>query len=189
MRQLQRALKNIDPEFRKHLLREAKAPAEPVRQNIITAIGRVTPNSGLTRGRLNWNNSLDAKGKKHKPTDVKIQFRTASSGKSDRTTLVRVRVASPAVVFADMAGRSGTYINSGYRGSGRTRKYQWRSPSGDIISRSHKVNGQIEGIFKKLGRKASRFVWPAAEKSIPQVQSEIEKVIDKYIDIVNRKGI
>lgn len=189
IRTLQRALKAIDPKLRTQLLRDAKKPAKPVQQNIIQAIGKVTPNSGLQRGRLNWNGSVDAKGKTHKPTDVKIQFRTSSNGRSKETTLVRVRAASPAVTFADMAGRSGNYINAGYRGSGRTRPYLWRTRSGDQIQRTHQVNGQIEGIFKKLGRKASRFIWPAAEQSIPQARNEIDQVVQKYIDIANRKGI
>lgn len=189
IRTLQRALKNIDPKLRRELLREAKKPAKPVQQSVIAAIGKVTPNSGLQRGRLNWNGSIDAKGKSHKPTDVKINFRTQSNGRSKETTLVRVRAASPAVTFADMAGRSGKYIDAGYKGSGRTRPYAWRSPSGVYIQRTHAVRGQIEGIFRKLGRKASRFIWPAAERSIPQARNEIDQVIQKYIDIVNRKGI
>lgn len=189
IRQLQRALKNIDPNLRKQLLREAKAPAKPVQQSVIKAIQKVEPNSGLLRGRLNWNASVDAKGKTHKPTDVKIQFRTASSGKSAETTLVKVRAASPAVVFADMAGRSGKYIDAGYKGTGRTREYIWRAPNGELMKRTHAVNGQIEGVFKKLGRKASRFIWPAAEQSIPAARNEIDQVIQKFIDIANRKGI
>jgi hypothetical protein len=189
IRKLQRALKDIDPKLRTELLREAKRPAKPVRESVIKGIQKVTPNSGLTRGRLNWNASVDAKGKTHKATDVRIQFRTASSGKSKETTLVRVRALSPAVVFADMAGKSGRFIDKGYQGTGRTREYQWRAPNGQIMKRTHAVNGQVEGIFKKLGRNASRFIWPAAEQSIPQARNEIDLVVQKYIDIANRKGI
>ena len=189
IRNLQRALKAIDPKLRTQLLREAKAPARPVQQQVVQAIQKVTPISGLTQGRLNWNGSVDSKGKTHKPTNVKIQFRTSSSGKSDKTTLVRVRAASPAVTFVDMAGRSGKYLNAGYRGTGRTRPYLWRSPSGEIQQRTHRVNGQIGGIFKEYGRKASRFIWPAAEQSIPEARNQVDKVLQKFIDIVNRKGI
>lgn len=189
IRELQKRLKSIDPKLRTELLRNAKKPAEAIVSQVKPAINAVTPLSGMTRGRLNWNASVDAKGKTHKKDDVKIQFRTRSTGKSNTTSLVRVRVGSPAVVMADMAGKSGTYVNKGYRGTGYTREYNYRLRNGETTTRRHKVNGQGEKMIQNLGGKASRYIWPAAERSIPAVRAQVEAVLRNAFDQINRKGL
>jgi len=184
IRELQRRLKSIDPELRRILVRDSKDAAKPVQSAIKSAIAGVTPLSGMTRGRLNWNSSIDAKGKAHSAQDVKIQFRTRSSGRSDTTSLVRVRVGSPAVVMADMAGRSGRFLDAGYKGTGRTKEYPYKGGS-----RTHRVNGQGRAMIKNLGGSASRYVWPAAEQSIPAVKAQIEQVLARAYQVINRKGL
>jgi hypothetical protein len=183
IRELQRRLKAIDPAFRKALLRQAKESAKPVQKAIKDRLGSVTPPSGMERGRLNWNASTDAKGRVHSPTDVKIEFRTKSSGSRLVTSLVRVRAASPAVAMADMAGRSGRFIDSGYKGTGRTKMYKWKN-----TERMHRVNGQGRALIRALGGKASRFVYPAAEASLPQAMREVDKVVSDFAKLVNMKG-
>ena len=189
IRELQKRLKSIDPKLRTELLRNAKKPAEAIISEVRPAINAVQPLSGMTRGRLNWNASVDAKGKIHKADDLKIQFRTRSTGKSNVTSLVRVKVGSPAVTMADMAGRSGRWVNKGYKGTGYTREYYYRLRNGDSIKRRHKVNGQGEKMIQNLGGNASRYVWPAAEKSIPAVRAQIEAVLRNAFDQINRKGL
>lgn len=198
MRNLQRALKNLDPNLRKALLREAKAPAKPVQSAIKSAIPAVAPMSGMTRGRLSWSNSVDSKGRAHNPKDVKIQFRTSSSGKSKVTSLVRVAVKSPAVVFADMAGKTERYMGAGYKGSGVTRPYPYKGGTrvhrvdGNGVkkpNRRYKYSRQGDALLAALGGKASRYVWPAAERAVPQVTQQIDVVINKFISIVNQKGL
>lgn len=184
IRELQRRLKRIDPAFRRQLLREAKKPAKPIQQAVKNRLASVEPPSGLTRGRLNWNASTDAKGRVHPPTDVKIEFRTKSSGSRMFTSLVRVRAASPAVAMADMAGKSERYIDAGYKGTGRTRQYQWK---GGV--RTHRVNGQGRALIRALGGKASRFVYPSAEDSLPQAMREVDKVVSDFAKLVNMKGL
>jgi len=183
IRELQRRLKRIDPEFRKALLREAKKPAKPIQAAIKNRLASVTPPSGLTQGRLNWNASTDAKGRVHPPTDVKIEFRTKSSGSRTVTSLVRIRAASPAVAMADMAGRSGRFIDAGYKGTGRTRMYKWKN-----TERMHTVNGQGRALIRRLGGKASRFVYPAAEQSLPEAMRKVDKVVSDFAKLVNMKG-
>lgn len=184
IRELQKRLKSIDPKLRTQLLRDAKAPAQAIVSKVKPAINAVTPLSGMTRGRLNWNSSIDAKGKAHKPDDVKIQFRTRSTGRSNTTTLVRVKVGSPAVVMADMAGRSNRFLDAGYKGTGVTREYPYKGGS-----RRHRVNGQGRKMIEKLGGSASRYVWPAAEQSIPAVKAQIEQVLARAYQTMNRKGL
>jgi len=186
IRALQKRLKEIEPTLRTQLVRDAKAVAvEPIKQ-IKTAIGKVTPNSGMLRpgARLNWNNAIDAKGRSHNALDVKPQFRTSMSGRSDTTSLVRIKVGNPAVSLADMGGRSGRYANKGYQESGYTRPYKWKG-----TTRSHKLNGQFRGVEEKVGNSPSRFIWPAAESSIPAAREAIEKILRDAYARINSKGI
>lgn len=184
IRELQRRLKSIDPKLRTQLVRDAKEAGKPVQLAVKSAIAGVTPLSGMTRGRLNWNKSIDAKGKSHKADDVKLQFRTRSSGRSDTTSLVRVRVASPAVVMADMAGKSGRFIDAGYRGTGMTREYPYKGGT-----RKHRVNGQGRALIRNLGGSASRYVWPAAESRIGATKTAIEAILRRAYNDLNRKGL
>lgn len=198
VRELQSRLKALNPELRRELLREAKEPAKPIQSAIKSAIPAVTPLSGMTQGRLSWSSSRDGKGKSHNPKDVRIEFRTASSGKSNVTSLVRVRVASPAVVFADMAGKSGRFMGAGYKGTGRTKPYAYKGGE-----RSHRVDGrgkkkpghdykfarQGDALLKGLGGSASRYVWPAAERSIPAAREAVDRVLTKFAQKLNRKGL
>lgn len=186
IRELQKRLKAIDPKLRTALVRDSKKAAAPTVSAIKSAIGSVTPNSGMLRpgARLNWNNAIDGKGRVHNALDVKPQFRTSSSGRSDTTNLVRVKVGNPAVTLADMGGRSGRYVNAGYKGSGFTREYSYKGGT-----RRHRVNGQFRGIETKIGGSASRFVYPAAEKSLGQVRQAIEKILRDAYTTINSKGI
>lgn len=184
IRELQRRLKSIDPKLRTQLVRDAKEAGKPVQSAVKSAIAGVTPLSGMTRGRLNWNSSIDAKGIAHPAQDVKLQFRTRSTGRSNVTSLVRVRVGSPAVVMADMAGRSGRFLDAGYKGSGRTREYPYKGGS-----RTHRVNGQGRAMIRNLGGSASRYVWPAADGQLPAVKTRIEAILRKAYSDINRKGL
>ena len=185
IRRLQKRLRDIDPMLRTQLLRDVKKVAVPTVDAVKEAIARVQPNSGMLRpgARLNWNNALDAKGRSHKALDVKPMFRTAMSGRSTVTNLVTVKSGNPAVTLADMGGRSGRYRNAGYKGSGRTRPYAYKGKT-----RDHKVNGQFRGIEEKIGNSPSRFIWPAAEKSIPAAREAIEKILRDAFTRINSKG-
>lgn len=198
IRELQRSLKSIDPKLRTYLVRDAKKAGEPVQLAVKSAIRQITPLSGLTQGRLNFNASVDAKGKTHKADDVKLQFRTRSTGRSDTTSLVSVRVQSPAVVMMDMAGKSGRSMGRGYKGSGMTREYPYkggtrkhRVDGGGIKkpNRNYKFTTQGHALLANLGGNASRYAWPAALDKIPAVRKEIELILEKAYTEINRKGL
>lgn len=186
VRELQKRLKAIDPTLRTQLVRDAKKVADQPITQIKSAIAKVTPNSGMLRpgARLNWNNAIDGKGRAHGALDVKPQFRTSASGRSDTTSLVRIKVGNPAVALADMGGRSGRYINAGYKGSGYTREYPYKGGT-----RKHKVNGQFKGIEGKISGSPSRFIWPAAENAIPAARAAIEKILRDAYTRINAKGL
>ena len=184
VRAMQKRLKEIDKDLRKQLLREAKAPAVPIQKAVKAAIPASSP-LGRSRpsvnGRMVWGGPT-ARGTKTPANTVKIQFRTAGSKTTDVTSLVALKVTSPLTIISDMAGSSKNFMNAGYKGSGVTREYNV-SRGGVTFKRKHSLAGQGYGMLKKLGGKASRYVWPAAESKIPQARLEIQKVLDRFTKI------
>jgi hypothetical protein len=183
VRQLQRALKNIEPTLRTQLVRDVKAIGKPLQMDIKSAIGQVTPLSGMIgNSRISWGGT--------RPADsTAIQFRTQAGGKSLTTSLLRVKVNSPATVLADMAGRSKRYVGSGYRGSGYTREFERNGVS--MRRRTTREAGLkfIENLDSKLGKSASRFVWPSAEGALPAIRQAVDRRLKEAFDLINRKGI
>lgn len=180
IRAVQKRLKAIEPGLRAELIREAKKPAKPIADAIKKRLATIEPLSGMHRGRLNWYASKNSKGQVFKPDTVRVAFRTKSSGYSKITTLVSVRAMSPAVAFADMAGRSGRYIGAGYKGSGYTREYAWKN-----TRRRHRVTSQGEKLIANLGGGASRYVWPSVDA---EGRESAIRVIDKVVDYYIKKA-
>lgn len=178
IRELQKRLKAIEPRLRTELVRDAKKVAKPLESDIKNAIGNVTPLSGMLKdtGRLGWGNGVAA-------NKTQIQFRTASGGKSLTTSLVRVKVASPGTVLADMAGRSGRYIGEGRRNDNASASTRRRNAS--------KAKGEafVRSLNEKLGHSASRFIWPAADRSRDMVRISIETVLRDAYNKINQKGL
>jgi hypothetical protein len=188
VRLLQKRLREIDPELRKQLVRDAKAVGKKAQSIIKPAIPPTAPLSGMmkSQGSFGWN-TQSYKGKPIPANTTQVRFRTSSGGQAKITSLVSVRVPAPMTVIADMAGRSGTYVGKGYKGSGYSRTYTDRW--GNL--RRHRLNGQGENLIEVLeargGGRGSRFLWPAIEREIPALKAEVQKIINDYIVIVNRK--
>ena len=181
-RALQKRLMEIDPDLRKQLMREAKAVGRVAESAIKSAIPTVSPlratNSG---GRMSWDHQVTGKGQSVAANKTMVQFRTSRSSSIAVTSLVSVKVMAPMTVVADIAGRSGNAIGRGYRGSGYTRPFM---RNGVMVTM--RLNGQGEGMIKKLGSKGSRYAWPAIEQDKARLESEVRVVLEKYIAIANR---
>jgi len=88
-----------------------------------------------------------------KPNDVRIVYRASSKRNAGLvTSLVSVNVGSAVVVMSDMAGK--------------------RNPMGR--------NARGAAMIRNLGRKPSRYAWPAAEEALPGAQGKIKNIIDGY---------
>jgi hypothetical protein len=88
-----------------------------------------------------------------KPDDVRIVYRAGSKRNAGMvTSLVSVNVGSPVVSMIDMAGKT---------------RPLGRKPVGGIM-------------ISRLGRKPSRYVWPAAEEALPAVEGKIKRIIADY---------
>ena len=88
-----------------------------------------------------------------KPNDVRIVYRAGSKRNAGMvTSLVSVNVGSAVVSMIDMAGKA--------------------RPMGKTLSGG--------SMIRHLGRKPSRYVWPAAEEALPAVEGKIKRIIDDY---------
>lgn len=172
VRELHRRLDAIDPALKKAMVKDAKLAAKPLQTGIRTAIPSVSPLSGFENsGRLGYGVGKPAKS-------VTVSYRTGRSKNTAITSLLSVKVNSPAVALMDYAGRKP-------RGPVRqvTRPYAYRGGT-----RSHRVNGQGEAMIDKLNmmRRASRFAWPAAERALPAVQAQVKGILDRASQRISR---
>lgn len=179
VRELQKRLKAIEPRLRTELVRDVKKVAKPLESDIKSAIADVEPLSGMLKdkGRLGWGNGVAA-------NKTQIQFRTSAGSKSLTTSLVRVKVASPGTVLADMAGRSGRYVGQGRRNDNSTPSLKRRNAN------RNKGEAFIRSLNENVGDgSASRFIWPAAERSRDMVRISIETVLRVAYNRINQKGL
>lgn len=197
IRKLQRDLKDIEPKLRTQFMREVKVIGKEPQKAIRNAIPTSPPLSGLDpngRGRnakIQWGKvTKGAKSGGAKSTT--IRFRTQAGGKSLTTTLLGIRVNSPATSIADMAGRSGRSIGAGYRNSGFSkpmrRTYADGSQSLQFRRRATRTQGEafIRNLNSRIGNRPSRMAWKAVEKSLPRLSRDVQFVIDKWSIIASR---
>lgn len=178
VRELQKRMKAIEPRLRTEFVRQVKSIGRPLESQIKTAIGTIEPLSGMRKdtGRLGWGVGVA-------PDKTLIQFRTSMGGKSLTTSLLRIKVQSPATVLADMAGRSGRFIGQGRRNDNSSASEKRRN--------ANPAKGQafIRSLNEKNGKSASRRIWPAAEQSLPAVRREVEQVLANAFRYFNMKGL
>lgn len=202
-------LNTIDPTLVKGMKAEFKRIAQPVADEVKSAVAQVDKTGPLgprknlrlggarpgfdNAGRLAWGRKAKLNGAKPFPADstlTQIAPRYKRRNMKYRA-IARVRTRSAGTGLADMAGRSGRYVNS----KALTRPYKINLFGKGIVTRDHRINNQgkrlIEnlnsGASGKLKSSASRYIWPAAEKATPKFQSEAKAVLEKNYDIINRR--
>jgi hypothetical protein len=102
---------------------------------------------------------------------------------ADVHPLVQIQVKSPkgaaGLLVADMAGR----------GSGKGRRASTMSAEitkEGVAAYRYRKNGQGQAMIRALSRKASRFVYPGVERSIPSMSLKTLAVLERYAAKVNR---
>ena len=192
-RQLSNELGKLDAELRKEFYRGSKDIAKPVQVAIKAAIPSRAPLRGMQKakggipGRLTWGTGKPAKS----ATIVAMRPGAATKGKRSRIGVVKVVVKSPATIMADMAGKSRKYVNK----KTRTEPYAYtRTLVGKYGSvrrlrtvRTHKINGQGNAMIDKLGAQASRFVYPGAEKAMPDAVRAMDDHLQKAIATIEKE--
>lgn len=188
IRAINKALIEINPQLRTQFMRDAKAIGQEGASIVKPALPSSAPLSGMdTRGNYGWNNQMTKKGRVP-ATRVSVSFKT-SQGKDARfmglqtTSLVSVRAVAPMTAITDIAGRSGSWVGKGNKGSGYSKPYKDRY--GNI--RIHKLNGQGQAMIAGLGGRGSRYAWPAFESSQGRLSNSVLAVVEKYSAIANRK--
>ena len=188
IKQMKRKLNKIEPGLRNEFVKEIKAVGRDAAKPIKKAIKEVTPLSGMIghSGKTAWGVG--------KPIDsTTIRSRLRSGGKTMTTSLVAIRLNSPALNILDMAGRSGRSVGKGKRNSGYTPVVR-RTADGGLVAYARRTPAeagqkfitnlnQAAGIVK---RAASRIAWPSIEKDLPRVEKDIDKVVLRYYRRANR---
>ena len=194
-----RELRKIEPTLAKQVRKDFRKIAAPVQKGVKNSIPATAPLSGMVTpiGRLSWGRGKPAK---NATIDTRLPRKNSLTG-----TLVKIRVGSAATVLADMAGRTGSWINAKpmagatknnegvYMTSARSGnkiirgyRYTYHTKRGPVIGgRVHRIKNQGRGLIAKLGKKASRYAWPGAEAALPQARSEMRKVLEDAYTIVN----
>ena len=193
IRRAERMLRDLDKDYVQEFRKDIKSIAKPIQQSIksgITYTKMSPPLSGMRQvhfGRLAWGTDYAPSGApRPKPIKSALIQRTPQKAiKRGTRSIVRVVVGSPGTVLADMAG-SGNMRKS-IRGQ-ITREYDYMYKDGPG-KRRHRVTTQGEALVDNLavryGRKASRFVWPAAAQASGKTRKELERVINKYNERLN----
>lgn len=159
-------LKKTDAEIYKSMVTNLDTVTASMRQGIQNNIPSIAPLSGFVhKGRTKW-----PTGK----VNVKTNIRRGRSRRGGKEAVIRIIVKNAAVEIADMAGAKNDF------GYGKlTRDYKYKGGT-----RRHTVNGQgaaMTGALNLIG-KASRFVWPAADRYRDTVSVEVEKVLQDAIN-------
>ena len=181
LRQLNRALTDIDPELRKAVGKDIKSAVRPTATRILSRIPSTAPLSGMANsGRLGYS----------KPR-VGV-YATPGGGRGS--------IARIAIFGSDPARRGGFKMadRAGTRGkfSGIRREHTRQTPSGIVrVRKSRSRSGRVlaERLSQKYplsaGGKGGRFAWQNFMKERPFLINQVLRIIDRYVDTVNRKGL
>jgi hypothetical protein len=171
-------MKEVEPRLRTEFMRDVKKIGLPIESKIKTGIGSIEPLSGMLtdRGRLGWGNG-------YAPQKTTVQFTTSMGGRSLTTTLLRIKVWSPAVIITDMAGRSGKSIGKGRRNDNASPSIRRRNAN------IKKGETFISSLNREIGGRASRIIYPAAESSLPKLTADTDRVLKDAMRRYNMRGI
>lgn len=179
-------MRQVEPELVKALRKRYRQIGRPLVKGIKDAIPTNAPLSGMVTkvGRLSWSRTMN-QNTAIKSVVIRDRKR-APRGKYPVVGLVQAVVRAAPVTLADMAGRSGAYINS----RAVTREYDYtyhRGGAAVLGRRKHRINGQGRAMINALGGRGSRYVYPGAEKSLPQVKLETQIAINDAVKNINEK--
>lgn len=194
---VQKQLKELDNDYYKEFRREAKFLAKPLQKEIKREISRAgtrsnPPLSGMTQvnfGRVAWGTTYSPAGySKPKPANSALIELPPQrkANRAGRRSIVRVVVGSPGTVLADMAGSSNRFTQR----YAVTRPYEYTFNIGGqkfYGIRQHRITTQGLEMIANLGGRASRYVWKAADRKLPDVRENMDKLITDVNRQLNRK--
>lgn len=174
IRAAMKALDEIDPELRKTMRKELAASLGGVVNDIRSSIPTVSPLSGMvTQGRLKW-------GIPKKPT---ISL-TPGRSKVGVSFLSIKAAANPEAAFM-MGERAGSRKQYG---RGQSKSYTKNGKQ-----QTHRVNGQGEKMVQALNQRypmkgrGGRWAFDTFRKDRPEIIAKATKIVNSYLEVVNRK--
>lgn len=197
-----KVMKQVEPDLMKEMRKDFRKIAKPMVQDVKAGIDKQPPTRGIhvkrrsqtvsgfyprvVPGRLTWGANGQNKNKKVDAVYTRSpRVKTRLRNNATMTSIARVEVHNAAVVMADMAGSSFKWVNK--RSMTRPYRYSGRGSTG---MRQHRINGQGQAMIDALNKSKggpSRFVYPAAEASMPQVRYQALNVLKGGFDKVNMK--
>lgn len=184
---LLKELSKVNDETRKQFRKDFRKIAEPVRDEIKKGISSNRlgiPGSmrGFQKkvipGRLTWGTG--------KPANSAIISMPRITTRKAGMAISKITVGSPATVIADMAGKSNKVTGK----KRRTDPYPYSlSPTGQRTHRITSVGSRkfIQNLDSTIGNRASRVVYPSAEKALPEAQKEMGLSLDDMVQKLNRE--
>jgi hypothetical protein len=185
--EVMKVLNKLDKTYVRELRKNFREIAKPVQTEIRRAIPpRSKPPLSQMRqvhfGRLAWGSRYGAGAKPSKSVIIQTPNTRSRRARSlDTYSIARLQVLSPATVLFDMAGRRNH--NMGRKGNTPVYDYMYTIKGVKVPGkRKHKVTplAFAKGLQKaegKLQPKASRIIWPAAEKALPLARARVDKLI------------
>lgn len=185
-RYLLKEVSKLNDEIRKDIRKEFRRLAGEIQEGIRSEISTRPPLSGMRKsripGRVTWGMG--------KPARSAI-IRMPRNAKKNYLPIAQIRVGSPATIIADMAGKSNSATNS----RARTEMYEYtKYVQGKPVKimRDHKITriGSrkfIANLDSRLNGRASRMVYPGAEKALPAAREEAQMLIAQVVDRMNRE--
>ena len=184
-------MKQIDPEMVKNLRKEYRRIGRPVVKGIKDKIPTDAPlksskhASMVTKvGRLSWSRTMN-QNKDIKSVVIRERKRAPRS-KYPVVSLVQAVVRAAPVALADMAGRSGDYVDS--KDETRPYDYTYTGKYGTkyVSKRTHKIRGQGRALIRNLKGNKSRYVYPGAESKLPEAKAEMQAAVNQAVMKVNQ---
>ncbi len=181
-----RTMRQINPELVRALRKRYRQIARPVVSGIKGNIPSTAPLSGMVTkvGRLSWSRTMN------QSKDVKSVV-IRERRKAPRTSIpivgiVQARAVAAPLALADMSGRSGAHINA--RSVTREYDYTYHKANGQtyIGKRKHRINGQGRIMIARLASKASRYVYPGAERALPEAKIQMEAAVNDAVQQINQ---
>lgn len=181
---IMKTIGKLDKEYVKQLRKDFRQIAKPVQASVKSAIPTKAnpPLSGMRQvhfGRLAWGSRYGAGAKPSKSVLIQTpSTRSRVARRQETFSIARLQIGSPATVLFDMAGRK-DYIR-GRRGYTPEYDYMYTINGQKVPGkRKHRVvplafAKGLGSARSRLQIRASRIVWPAAEKALPQARAAME---------------
>lgn len=182
VKEMVQVLQTLEPETYKTLRKNIRQITAPAVSSLKSTIPPVSPFAGRTKdgfsghsGRTVWTGATIG-------TNITPAQRSRALG-STTSNLVAISATGRNKAFGfnilDMAGRGS---GRGRRPKTETRPYPYKGGT-----RTHRLNGQGQGMIDALSARPSRFFYPAIERQLPAIRRQVEVAIDEVARNMNAK--